>query len=201
MPDEAVEIIVNSWKKYNNGKVSGMVGYDQTTDGMRLGGPMNEGEIIHYVQLKSNRKYQADNKIVMRVDLLKSVAPQPSFYGEKNFNPIWMILKIDQLKPFVLIDKTLCIVNYQENGMAANIINQYFNSPNSFIELRKLYISLKYTSISWKLRHQIHLIAESLIAKKSVLSVSPNKSVSVLMFPFGLMLYCYLLIKHNQQNR
>lgn len=201
MPDNAVEIIVNSWKKYNHKHLSGMVGYDQTVDGVIMGGSMVEGDIVHYIQLKSDKKYQADNKIVMRVDLLKSIAPQPSFNGEKNFNPIWMILKIDQLAPFVLLDKPLCIVNYQNDGMAANIIDQYFNSPNSFVELRRLYISLKYTSVGWKIRHHIHLIAESIIAKKSIFSVSPNMFFSLFLYPLGMMLYFYLLIKHRQQYK
>ena len=161
---------------------------------------MEEGKIVHYVQLKEDKRYNKDNKIVMRTNLLKSVAPQPSFYGERNFNPIWMILKIDQIAPMVLLDKVLCVVDYQADGMAANIINQYFNSPNSFVKLRELYVSLKYTSIQWKIRNHIHLIANSLIAKKSIFSTSPNIFLSMLFYPIGLLLYWYLLYMHRKSN-
>ena len=197
MPDDAVEIINTSWSKYRDLNISGMVGYDVTIQGKRLGDRMEEGKVIHYVQLKENKRYNKDNKIVMRTDLLKLVAPQPSFMGERNFNPIWMIFKIDQMAPMVLLDKTLCIVDYQTDGMAANIYNQYFNSPNSFVELRRLYVSLKYTSIQWKIRNHIHLIANSLIAKKSIFKTSPNILMSLAFYPVGLLLYWYLLYKHN----
>lgn len=197
MPDDAVEIILESWSKYKELDVAGMVGYDYTKDGNRLGEQMQEGLIRHYIELKEDKRYNFDNKIVMRVDLLKSVAPQPTFYGEKNFNPIWMILKIDQQLPFVLLDKTLCIVDYQADGMAANIINQFFNSPNSFVELRKLYVSLKYTSLGWKIRNHIHLISQSLIARKNAFNETPNAVITALLYPFGVALYVYMNYLHR----
>lgn len=197
MPDNAVEIINASWSKYRDLNISGMVGYDVTIQGKRLGDHMEEGKVIHYVQLKENKRYNKDNKIVMRTDLLKLVAPQPSFMGERNFNPIWMIFKIDQMAPMVLLDKTLCIVDYQTDGMAANIVNQFFNSPNSFMELRRLYVNLKYTSMSWKLRHYIHLVANAKMAGKSPF-LPDVKTIGVLIaYPFGLLLYYYLKSKHK----
>lgn len=200
MPDDAVEIILDSWENYKEQGIAGMVGYDYTKNGKRLGDPMQEGKIRHYVALKEDKRYCFDNKVVMRVDLLKSVAPQPSYYGEKNFNPIWMILKIDQCLPFVLLDKTLCIVDYQADGMAANIINQYFNSPNSFLELRKLYVSLKYTSLRWKIRHHIHLISQSLVAGKNAFKETPNVIVTFIFYPLGFALFKYMNYLHRKEK-
>lgn len=199
MPDDGVEICVTEWAKYRDKNVSGLVGYDYTIQGQRLGNQMEDGKITHYVRLKQDKGFSADNKLVMRVDLLKQVAPQPSFEGERNFNPIWMILKVDQIAPFVLIDKTLCIVDYQENGMAANIINQFFNSPNSFMELRILYVNLKYTSLCWKIRHYIHLVANAKMAKKSLFikDRGVNWAVIAVMYPIGTLLYYYLKSKRT----
>lgn len=200
MPPDGVEICVTEWRKHRNKSIAGLVGYDYTISGKRLGGKMEDGRIIHYVQLKQNRLYQADNKIVMRVDLLKRVAPQPSFPGERNFNPIWMILKIDQMYPFVMLDKTLCIVDYQETGMAANIINQYFDSPRSFVELRRLYVRLKFTTLTWRIRHYIHLVADSIIAKINPFKLGVNNVAIIALSPFGLLLYFYLKREHSKKN-
>lgn len=197
MPDDGVDICVTEWQKYKHINVAGLVGYDYTIQGNRLGNQMEDGKVIHYVKLKQDKRYSADNKLVMRVDLLKQVAPQPSFHGERNFNPIWMILKVDQIAPFVLLDKTLCIVDYQDTGMAANIVNQYFNSPNSFLELRSLYVNLKYTSFAWKMRHYIHLVANAKMARKSPYLKDVNSCMVSLAFPFGILLYYYLLKKRN----
>ena len=201
MPDDAVEIIINSWKRYGSVNLAGIVGNDYLNDGQVLGDNLAEGEVIHYIKLKESRRFNIDNKIVMRVDLLKMVAPQPSFPNEKNFNPIWLILKIDQIAPFVLINKNLCFVDYQDGGMSYNLINQYFNSPNSFLELRKLYISLKYASSLYKLKNYIHLIAQSFIARKNPFVESPNKLIACLFLPIGYMLYIYMCVSHIHFNK
>ena len=201
MPDNAVEIIINSWKRYGNVNLAGIVGYDCLSNGQVLGDNFTEGKVVHYIKLKESRKYNIDNKIVMRVDLLKKVAPQPSFPNEKNFNPIWLILKIDEMVPFVLINKNLCIVDYQDGGMSYNLINQYFNSPNSILELRKLYISLKFASSLYKLKNYIHLIAQSFIARKNPFVESPSKLITCLFLPIGYMLYIYMCASHIRFNK
>lgn len=201
MPDDAVEIIVNYWKEHSNEKIAGFVGLDVTMDGKQLGAGLPDNLLIHYIELKQQAKYNFDNKIVMRVDLLKQVAPQPSFSGEKNFNPIWLILKIDQLFPFRLINKCLCIVDYQTDGMSVNIINQYFNSPNSFVELRKLYVTLKYSSLKWRIRQYIHLVADAKIANINPFKQVPNTLLVLLTYPAGWLLYQYLCYKHNHTRK
>lgn len=195
MPDDGVEICVTEWAKHKDKNIAGLVGYDYTIQGKLLGEKMEDGKVIHYVQMKQDRRFRADNKLVMRVDLLKQVAPQPSFPGERNFNPIWMILKVDQIAPFVMIDKTLCIVDYQETGMAANIVNQFFNSPNSFMELRRLFVNLKHTSFSWRFRQYIHLVANAKMAGKSPFLDDVNRLGVLVAYPIGMILYYYLKSK------
>lgn len=197
MPDDAVKIILDRWKKYNNGKIAGLIGLDYTIQGERLGAEFDEGRILHCVELKQEKRYRFDNKVVLRVDLLKKVAPQPSFFGEKNFNPMWMILKVDQMFPFVLINENFCFVDYQNTGMAANIINQYFNSPNSFVELRRLHVNLKYTTLIWRFKNYIHLVAEAKIAGRSPYIDGVNKILVTIAYPLGILLYKYLCFKRK----
>jgi len=196
-----VEIIVKEWHALGSEEVAGMVGYDSDKDGKIFGSRFPQGKRVHYIELKEDKRYNCDNKIVLRVDLLKMVAPQPSFLGEKNFNPVWMILKVDQMKPFVLIDECLCIVDYQGGGMSYNLINQYFNSPNSFLELRKLYISLKHASWKYKLRNYIHLVAQSFIAKKNPFFETNNILITAFTFPIGFFIYRYMVYRHTRFNK
>lgn len=200
MPDDAVDVIVNKWNKYNNGNVSGLVGLDYRIDGGIIGTGFPDGKITHYISLKEDKRFNCDNKIVMRVDLLKKVAPQPSFPNERNFNPIWMILKIDEIAPFVLINNNLCYVDYQDGGMSYNLINQYFNSPNSFLELRKLYVKLRYASTVYRLKNHVHLVTQCLIANKQVFKETPNKFLSLLFYPLGYAVYRYMVRQHNKFN-
>lgn len=201
MPDNAVEIIVNYWEKHRNEAIAGFVGKDYLADGTQMGEDFPEDGIMHLIEIRQNRKWDKDNKPVMRVDLLKRVAPQPTFCGEKNFNPYYMMLKIDQIYPFRLINNNLCFVDYQTSGMAANIINQYFDSPNSFVELRKLYVTLKYTSIKWKMRNHIHLIAQSIIARKNPFKQTPSVMSTAICFPLGIILYGYMRLLHSKVSK
>lgn len=199
MPDDAVEVIVNYWERHRNEDIAGIVGKDFLADGTQMGEDFPEDGIMHLVELQQHKKWRPDCKPVMRVDLLKLVAPQPSFKEEKNFNPYYMMLKIDQMYPFRFINNNLCFVDYQPTGMAANIYNQYFNSPNSFVELRRLYVTLKYTTLKWRLWQYVHLVAECKIAGNNPFKETGiNRFCVLLVCPIGLMLYHYMCYKKNQ---
>jgi len=85
--------------------------------------------------------------------------------------------------------------------MSYNLINQYFNSPNSFLELRKLYISLKHASWKYKLRNYIHLVAQSFIAKKNPFFETNNILITAFTFPIGFFIYRYMVYRHTRFNK
>lgn len=196
MPDDGVEIIVNKWKKYNNGKIAGLVGLDYLISGERLGNEFTEGKVVHYIELDQDKRFQYDNKIVIRTDLLKKESPQPTYNGERNFNPMYIILKVDQHFPFVLINDNLCFVDYQETGMAANIFKQYVNSAHSFCALRCLYMSLKYTSFQFRMKSLVHLSSNVILAKDySWIKKCRYPILGTLLLPIGYLLSRYILYK------
>ncbi len=197
LPNDAVERMLSFWKENGGNQYCGLIGYDFTPDGKVIGSELPDVRSMHVAELMSKYHNDGDRKIVMRVDLLKKVYPQPTFSGEKNFNPIYLILKIDEFFPFLVLRQNLCYVDYQTDGMRANIYNQYFNSPNSFVELRKLYLELKHTTKMWKMRQYIHLIANCKIAKRSPFSEGFNNLIILLLYPFGQLLYYYLLLKRS----
>ena len=78
--------------------------------------------------------------------------------------------------------------------MANNIYRQYNNSPNSFIELRKLYLGLKKATLKFKIRHLIHYQAECILANRSGELFSSGQSIllSAVTFPVSLLLFGYI---------
>lgn len=168
MPHDAVNHIVNFWKKNRDSKLAGFIGLD-FYDGKNepIGGyfPMCNHS-IHLLDLESKLHHYGDTKMVIRVDVFKEVAPQPSFKGEKNFNPIYMIMLIDQKYKFLTINENLCYVDYQENGMAANIYKQYVNSPNSFAAMRLVAMKQPNASLIFIIKQYIHYVSEKLLAGK-----------------------------------
>lgn len=126
---------------------------------------------------------------------MRKVAPQIGFEGEKNFNPVYMLLQVCDDYPLLILNENLCFVEYQQNdSMSRNIYMQYFDSPRSFAKTRRLEMSLKRTTLKNKLRLAIHYVAECIIARdRDWLRQSPDKLMTVLMTPLGIMLYFYLL--------
>ena len=193
MPDDGVEVIITEWPTCKNNGLIGIIGRDYYLDGRVIGGPFPNIPSASIVQLIDKYHHVGDKKIVMRVDLLKSVPPQPSFPGEKNFNPIYMMLQIDKYGEYMLLEKNLCFVDYQETGMAANIFKQFVNSPNSFCALRCLHLTLEHTTWRYKLKNILHLCSSAVLAHDlSWLKKCKYPVLAYLFLPLGYVMSIYV---------
>ncbi len=198
MPDDAVEIIVSHWCKYGSDKYAGLTGLDYHLNGEPIGGyfpeNLNEG---HLIDLTLHNLHCGDTKQVMRTDLMKKVSPQIGFPGEKNFNPAYMLLLVDDNYPSLFINKNLCFVEYQVNdSMSAHIFNQYLNSPRSFAKMRLLIMSLKRRTLPNLIRTCIHYNSSCIIANDCEwLTKSPQKTLTLATRPLGWLLTKYILYK------
>ena len=198
MPDDAVEIIVGHWRKYGSEKYAGITGLDFFLNGEPIGGyfPENLKE-GHLIDLTLYKIHRGDTKQVMRTELMKKVSPQVGFAGEKNFNPSYMLLQVDDDYPSLFINKNLCFVEYQEgDSMSASIFKQYLNSPRSFAKMRLLSMSLKRHTFPNLIRTCIHYNSSCIIAGDSEwLSNSPRKFLTVATRPLGWLLTKYIRYK------
>lgn len=191
MPDDAIEIICDVWKRNNDGKVAGIAALDMDTQGKIIGDLLPQQHTINLIDLLAG-KYKivnGDRKLVIRSDLYKSVAPQMTFPGEKNFNPHYMHLQISQTHDFLVLNKVLCIVEYRADGMSNGMYRQYYNSPQSFAQTRRLYLSFPNTGLSFRFRNCVHYVSSSVLARdKGFVRTSPAKLLTLLALPFGVLL-------------
>ncbi|MCD8231872.1 MAG: glycosyltransferase family 2 protein [Clostridiales bacterium] len=199
MPDDAVEKVLKFWKKCGSDKVAGIVGLDFYTNDEVIGDYLPNQKTINLIDLLIG-KYKiknGDRTNVVRTELYKKYAPMKVYPGEKNFNPHYMHLQISKDYDFLVLNENLRYVEYQANGMSNSILRQYKNSPNSFIETRRLYLSFPNTSFKFKFRNSIHLVSSCIIAGKfrSILQYSPCKMITVLAVPFGMILSLYINAK------
>lgn len=199
MPDNAIEIILDFWKKNGSDEYAGIVGLDYTLDNHVIGDLLPEKKSVNLIDLLIGKYHihNGDRTNVVRTELYKKVAPMISFEGEKNFSPHYMHLQISKKYDFLVLNENLRYVEYQVDGMSNSIFKQYLNSPNSFIETRKLYLSLPGISWKFKLRQSIHLISSGIIANKliEVLKYVPSFGMKVLAVPCGFLLSKYTRIK------
>lgn len=198
MPDDAVEKILKCWTQKGGSQYAGIMGLDFDTEGNPLGGyfPDNLTE-TYFLDMYIKNIHRADTKEVMRTDLMKKVAPQVGFEGEKNFNPVYMLLQVCDNYPLLVLNENLCIVEYQQDdSMSRGIYRQYVNSPRSFAKLRLLEMQLKRNTFKNRFRSAIHYVSSCILAKdKQWLKNTPNKMIVLSAAPFGFALSMF--IKHK----
>lgn len=199
-PIDAVEKIVTFWRKNGDEKYAGIVGLDYNLNGNVIGDLLPEQKSINLIDLLTG-KYKLNNgdrKNVVRTELYKKVAPMKTFDKEKNFNPHYMHLLISKKYNFLIMNENLCFVEYQPDGMTNSIFKQYYNSPKSFAEIRKLYLSFRNTSCRFRFKHSIHYVSSSLLCRnRRFLKESPRKLFTFLAIPFGFCLYILILYKNK----
>lgn len=199
MPDDAVEKILDFWEKYGSDEYAGIVGLDYDLTGNVIGDFLPEQKSVNLIDLLTG-KYpirNGDRTNVVRTELYKKYAPMKVFPGEKNFNPHYMHLQISREYDFLVMNENLRYVEYQPEGMSNSMLRQYKNSPNSFAEIRKLYLSFPETSFKFKFRHSIHLVSSCILAGKPLKAVqmSGHKWMIITAMPFGWLLSQYIKAK------
>ena len=198
MPDDAIEKIERIWSQVALKGFAGIMGIDRYEDGRCVGGmfPENVHEMFLYEKL-TTYKIPGDKKMIHRTDLLKKVAPMPTFQGEKFFNPSYMMYQLDQFGKLYVTNECFCIVDYQPDGMSSNFYKQLRNSPRSFAETRKLYLSFPDISPAFKLRHSIHYVSNCLTAKRLWQGIKESvfPGYTLLALLPGLALYLLILYK------
>ena len=192
MPADAVERILAEWRSRGSDEYAGLIGLDcDLASGEPIGGRFPEGmKECYLMDLYTRRLHRGDAKQVMRTDLMKAVAPQEGFPGEKNFNPVYMLLQVCDDYPLLVVDGCLCLVEYQQgDSMSRNIWRQYADSPRSFAKLRRLEMQLKRNTPLHRFRSAVHYVAESMIAAdRNWLRDSPRKGLTLCAAVPGMLM-------------
>lgn len=200
MPPRATEIILSYWDTHGSDKYAGIVGLDYTMDGICIGDPLPNQFEVNLIDMALG-KYnirQGDRKLVIRSDLYKSVAPMKVFPGEKNFNPNYMHMEISRKYSFLVLNEELCTVEYQPTGMSNSMLRQYYNSPQSFAEIRKQHLSFAGISFLYKCKEYIHYISSCFLARKWCGLMHVNWPLLVILCPFGFGLSLYIRLNQHQ---
>lgn len=196
MPTNAIEKILCFWKVHGSNEYAGIVGLDYDLNGNVIGDPLPSQKSINLIDLLVGRYriHNGDRTNVVRTELYKRYAPMKVFPGEKNFNPHYLHLQISQEYDFLVMNENLRFVEYQPTGMSHSILQQYRNSPNSFMQTRLLYLGFPDTPFSFRFRHSVHLVASGILAGKlpQAIKLSPCKAITLLAIPLGIVFAIYI---------
>ncbi|MBT2758419.1 glycosyltransferase [Mesobacillus foraminis] len=201
MPQDAVEKIISMWNKYGNEKVSGIIGLDSYQDGRIIGTELPRGlDSSTLFELYYKHGVTGDKKLVYRTELTKRY-PYPIFEGEKYVGLAYKYYKLDQEFKMLLMNEILCCVEYLPDGSSLNMFNQYLKNPKGFAFYRKELMKLPYSNSLFKFKQAIHYVSSCIIGKNMrFIRETPNKVITLMAVPFGLILYCYINAKAKVGN-
>lgn len=199
LAENAVQKILEKWKKIKNFGYAGIVGLDAD---------MNTGEIIG-TDFPNNMKdttlkdYYAqggkgDKKLVYRTEIIKKYPPYPVFEGEKYVALAYKYRLIDQDYKLAVLNEVLCDVEYQADGSSGTMYKQYLKNPKGFAFWRK--ISMQYPESKKRMfRDCVHYVSSSLISHNHhFIKESPKKFYTVLATPIGVAFTIF--IKHKAKG-
>ena len=204
MPDDAVEKMLGAWRERPQGKdYCGILGLDfNVVDGKPIGGMFPEG-MAEAFQLEI--PHRGDTKQVMRTDLMKQVAPQIGFEGEKDYNPFYMLVQVLDRFPILVLNENFCWVEYQigADSMSQGIWKQYKRSPRSYARYRINEMVMHHGN-GWgnKMRLCVHYVSSCILSRdKDWLNKSPLKLMTLLLSPLGGMLALVVMWKNRKVDR
>ena len=198
MPRQAVKRIVEFWKKHGSDRYSGIIGldsyHDQTVIGTEL--PKNlKSSTLYNLYYKYGGK--GDKKLVYRTELTR-LFPYPIINNERYVGLAYKYYMLDKQYEMLLLNEILCCVEYLLDGSSLNMINQYKNNPKGFAFYRKELMQLPFAGMSFKFRQAIHYVSSSFLSNnKRFLHETPNKALTMLAIPFGLLLYLFIQQKQG----
>lgn len=202
MPDDAVELILNKWKKEGGEQFAGLLGLDVDKEGKVIGTKFpDELRQCKYSELKRKHGVVGDIKFVYRTEIIKKYIPYPVFEGEKFVPMGYPYALIDKKYDMLCSNEVYCIVEYMPDGSTKNIIKQYLRNPKGFAHERKVLM------VAWpffidRFRYAMHYISSSILMKnKNFIKESPNKLLTIAAVPFGLLLHFYILFLSKKSNK
>lgn len=206
LADDAVDIIYRAidLSESRQMKISGFVGLDADPEGKICGGRFPRIKQATLMDLKFRYRHKGDIKVVYRTAASAPFLPMPEIKGEKDFNPYYIMLQMDREAPLLVINKVLCIVDYQPDGMSAGLFRQYEESPVSFGMLRLQYLQMPGLPWWFRYRQCMHYVSSWMFARKQHRQGlrAPVFSIGMITaVPPGVLLHFFILLKNRKDKK
>lgn len=196
LADGAVSTILNKWEEVKEKGYAGLIGLDADVYGRIIGKGFSENLTETTLSEYYASGGSGDKKLVYRTDIMKKYPPYPVFEREKYVPLSYKYLLCDQEYKLAVINRIICVVDYQPDGSSATMWKQYLMNPNGFSVIRKL--DMIYPNSKRKLFiATVHYISCCFLAHKNILSSSPRKLITFFLIPFGWILSKYVKYKAN----
>ena len=201
LPRSAIQNIYDNWQsvKYDQ-SIAGLMGLDESLDGKLIGSKFPyEFSPSSLSDFYYKHGGTGDKKIVLRTMLTVAYPSYPEWKEERLVPLDTLYVLICRDYKLVPVNQVWCIVDYQEDGSSATIIDQYFRSTRGFRYSRE--ISMIYSGlIRLKIRSAIHYNISTFIIKDYYKLInSPNMLLTLSLMPISYILYRYVKLRWNKK--
>lgn len=191
MAPNAVEKIISFWNENKKDEYAGIIALNCDTSGHILGTRLPHGiKSCSYKDFWKKYKMKGDKKLVYRSELTK-LFPYPEFEGEKFYPASYKFYQIDKKYDMLLLNETICVVDYSDNSMTRDKYSQYKTCAFSFMHYRKEMIKLN-LGIKSNIKNMIHYVMETSIAKCKFDREILKNPLFFLCFIPGKLFHAYL---------
>ena len=201
--DTAIEQIYHFWNNYGSYKYAGFVALDMFSDETILGGKFKgfeNGDEIDLIDIDIRKKITRpmnDRMLIIRTEIYNTANPAKRYSNERTINATYLHLQIAKEWKFLVYNKPICIVEYQEGGRSdmRHRLKDYCKVPNTYADWRIFKLGFKDLPFKDKCVQNIHYIAECIMAKREMIKDSPTKALTLVLLPMGVVFFLYLKVK------
>ena len=168
LTEDAVETIVNDWKKYKDNKsVVGLCYYKMKKDGAVVGDSFSNNVLIDtFINVRVNNKIKGDKAEIHLTCVLKQF-PFPSFPDERFLSEaiVWNAISNAGFK-LVFLDKGIYFCDYLPDGLTSNARRLQLKNPKGTILHAKSHF-YKSCKLGIRIKYMIMYISVIKLANKN----------------------------------
>lgn len=196
--DQAIETVLAYWdnNREHHPQVAGIIALDGHMDGSILGTAFPEGvKIEHEGILREKMGVWGDKKVIYKTKLMQQTPEYPVFPDEKYGSMGYRHQFIDAKYPWLLLNKIIYLVEYQDSGSSRNMYKQYRRALKGWDIARKSSMLLAPT-LKRRFMDNVHYVSNSIFLHKwHFIHESPKKLLTIAAIPFGILLNIFIRFK------
>lgn len=199
LTDTAIEDILRFWAANKRDDIGGIYALDCYENGEVTGAFPDDlkefrgwgHKIVFYESNGEKKRHvnKGDKKFIGVTRVINEYPSIPVFEGEKYHSLYYKQHLIERDYTILILNKPVCVVEYQADGSSRNMYFQYIRNPKGFCNERR-FVMQHAPAFSIRLLAAVHYVAESIIAgDRHFIANSTNKPITILALPLGVALY------------
>lgn len=185
----------------SNENISGLYALRTNLDGTVFGGKKipEKTKYIKPIDIPQKYKINSESIVFYKTKYVKNKIRFPSFEGENFVSPAYLDYEITKKNVFKVSDKVICYCEYLDDGLTKNKTKIIVNNPQGYRLIKKMTLEQANKPI-FTIKRTIAYISGSILAgNKNVISDSPKKILTFLLYPLGYVYY-FIRFKRSEKN-